>query len=252
MDEVDYSGSGINQEIRLEVRGSCLPGYVPYLSLVFKLLATTAILLLSGWVVYAIKATRSLHKPHNIFVANLLISGMITTLTGCMIASVMIVSFQLGVESFVGCFAYKIRLFPAHVNNMSFVIIATDKVFAIKYHFKHRRKMKPHVVTGVVVGAWLIALIPTAHSIAFDVSGYIEVPEYGTCLANGVAFLEAVVIFIMPIIFSPILTILLNAYLALKAYQVHKQINKEIRLAGAVDRSSEKMRVLKKKQNNIR
>jgi len=112
--------------------------------------------------------------------------------------------------------------------------------------------MKPHVVTGVIVGAWLIALIPTAHSIAFDVCGYIEVPEYGTCLANGVAFLEAVVIFIMPIIFSPFLTILLNAYLALKAYQVHKQINKEIRLAGAVDRSSEKMRVLKKKQNNIR
>jgi len=45
---MDYSGLGTNQEIDDE--GSVLPGYVPYLLLVLKLIATTVILLMSSWV----------------------------------------------------------------------------------------------------------------------------------------------------------------------------------------------------------
>ena len=252
MDEIANSGSGTNQEIQIDDRGSVLPDYVPYLSLVFKLVATTVILLLSGWVVYTTKVTRSLRKPHNIFFANLLVSGMITTLSGCLIASTMIISFQLGVESLSSCFAYKFRLFPAHVNNLSFMIITADKVFAIKYPFKYRRKMKPRVVAAVIAGSWLLALIPTTQTIIFDVSGYNQVDEYVTCLADGTAFLEAVIISITPLILSPMLAIILNIYLAIKAYQVHRQIDKETRLAGATDVPSERMRALKKKQSNIK
>ena len=99
IDEADYLGSGADQMI-----DDGFPGYV---SLVYKLVLTTLILL-SGWVHglhYTRKVTRRLHKPHNIFVANLLISDMITTLSGCMIACTMIISFQLGVESFISCIA---------------------------------------------------------------------------------------------------------------------------------------------------
>jgi len=252
MDEITFSGFGNNQDIQIDDQGSVLPGYVPYLSLVYKLIATTVILLLSGWVVFTIKVTKSLHKPHNIFVANLLISGMMTALSGCLIASTMIISFQLGVKSLVSCFAYKYRLLPLHVNNMSFMIIAADKVFAIKYPFKYRRKMKPRVVAAVVVGVWLIALIPTVQTIIFDISGYISKTEYGTCLADGTAFLEAVIIFITPIILSPILTIILNIYLAIKAHHIHRQIEKETKLAGTIDSPSERMTALKKKQSGIK
>ena len=56
--------------------GSATPGYVPYLYLMFSLIATTVILLLSGWVVYTVKTT-SLHKPYNTFVTNRLMSDMI-------------------------------------------------------------------------------------------------------------------------------------------------------------------------------
>jgi len=252
MDEIAFSGSGTNQDVQIDDQGSVLPGYVPYLSLMYKLITTTVILLLSGWVVFTIKATRSLHKPHNIFVANLLISGMIITLSGCLIACTMIISFQLGVESLVSCFAYKFRLLPAHVNNMSFMIIAADKVFAIKYPFKYRRKMKPRVVTAVIVGAWLLALIPTAQTIIFDVSGYVPQAKYGVCLADGTAFLEAVIIYITPLILSPILTIILNIYLAIKIHYIHRQIEKETRLAGSINSPSEQMIALKKKQSSIK
>jgi len=132
------------------------------------------------------------------------------------------------------------------------MIIAADKVFAIKYPFKYRRKMKPRVVTAVIVGAWLLALIPTAQTIIFDASGYNPNVEYGTCLADGTAFLEAVIIFITPLILSPILTVILNIYLAIKAHHVHKQIEKETRLAGTIDSPSERMTALKKKQSSIK
>ena len=81
---MDYSGSEINQE--MDDQGSVLPGYFPYLSLMFKITVTTVILLLSGWVVYTIKMTKSLHKPHNIFVANLLVSDMISALFVCVVS----------------------------------------------------------------------------------------------------------------------------------------------------------------------
>jgi len=88
---------------------------------------------------------------------------MIAPLIGCTVASAMIISYyQLGVESFIGCSTLRLYLLPAHVNNMSLVIIAADKVLAITSPFKHKRMMTPHVVAAVITGAWLLALIPTA------------------------------------------------------------------------------------------
>ena len=109
-----HSGSGTDQEI--DQQGSVLPGYVSYLSLVFELIVTTVILLLSGWVVYTIKTTRSYTSlTIIIFVANLLVSGMIATLASCLISSTMVISFQLGVESFIGCSAVKFLFLQSHV-----------------------------------------------------------------------------------------------------------------------------------------
>ena len=241
---MDYSGS---QTIE-EYQGSVLPEYVPYLSLVFKLIVTTVILLLSGWVVYTIKTTRSLHKPHNIFVANLLVSGMMAALVMSVLACIMMVGFQLGVESFITCVKFKWTIFPLHINNMSFVIIAADKAMAIRNPFKHKRMMTSRIIAAVIIGVWLLAVIPTTITIILDVDGYEEIPEYGTCVATGPAYLESIWIFIIPIIISPILTIVLNIYLSIKAYKVHKLIEKETRLSG----QSENITALRKKQRNIR
>ena len=67
----------------------------------------------------------------------------------------MIISFVCGVESFIGCYASKLRLIPFYVNNLSFVMIVADKVIAKRFSFKHKRMMTPHVVAAVVSAAWL-------------------------------------------------------------------------------------------------
>jgi len=133
MSVIDYSGSGTNYEI--DNQGSVLPGYAPYLCLAFKLIATMVNLLLAGWVVFTIKTTRSLHNSHNIFLANVLVSGMIFTLSG---TSIMMISYQLGAESPITCYTSKLRILPYDAHKMSFVMMAADKVIAVTFPFKHK------------------------------------------------------------------------------------------------------------------
>jgi len=243
--KMDYSGSGPNQE--MDDQGSVLPGYVPYLSLMFKIIATTMILLLSSWVVYTIKTTTSLHKPHNIFVANLLVSDMMTVMFLCIISSYLKISFQLEMEPYLSYRAIFIfRLFSSHVNNMSILIIAADKVLAITSPFKHKRMMSSRVISAVICGAWLLAVTPSTYSFV-NLGGLAEVPEYGDCLIEDSAQVEWLLVYVLPIFTSSTVAITLNVHLGIKAYQVRKEIDKEARLSG----QSKNIVALKKKQQNI-
>ena len=246
-------GSGVDQEIgQYQPDSGVLPGYVAYLVMLFQLLITTVDLLLASWVVYTIKTTRSLHKPHNIFVANLLITGMIITPLLCLISVPMIVSFQLGIDSFITCPLLKIALLLFQVNSMTFVVIAADKAIAITFPYKYKRIMTSRVVTAIIIGMWLIALIPTAITIFTNADGLIGVPEFGACIFRGTAYTEYLLTSIMPITMKSIFAIILNIYLAIVAYKVHKQIEKETRLSGSSRNQSGKMTALKKKQHDSR
>ena len=247
MSGISYSGSGTNQEI--DHQGSALPGYVSYLSLLFKMITTTVTLLLSGWVVYTIKTTRSLHKPYNIFVANLLVSGMIATLMHSLIVCTMLISYQLGMESVASCAMTTGALLPLQVNGMSFVIIAADKALAITSPYKYRRWMKPRVVAAIVTGSWLLAVIPTFYgALTFNDDAVISRPEYGVCAPVEDDSIVFVLIYTAPLAVQSFLAISLNAYLAKIAIQVHKQIEKETKLSG----ESAEVTALKKTQRNIR
>ena len=57
-----------------------LPAYLAYLSLGFKAIATTIIVLMAGWIIVTIKTTRSLQKIHNIYVAHLMAIDAISAL----------------------------------------------------------------------------------------------------------------------------------------------------------------------------
>jgi len=246
MSGISYTGSGTNQEMDQD---SVLPGYISYLSLLFKIITTTITLLLSGWVVYTIKITTSLHKPHNIFVANLLVSGMIATLLYSLIVCTMMISYHLGVESIASCTITNCVLLPIQVNGMSFVIIAADKVLAITSPYKYKRWMKPRVVAAIITGSWLLAVIPTALAIAtVRKDSIISAPQYGACVPAQDAYIRYVLAITVPTTVQSVLTISLNIYLAITAIQVHKQIEKETKLSG----ESAKVDALKKRQRNIR
>jgi len=91
-------------------------------------------MLLAGLVGYTMKATRSLDKPNNIFVANYI--GLICDVI------IRYINFyhhddQLGMEPFISCYLLRIKVPPVYVGNMSFVIIAVDKVIVVTFPFKN-------------------------------------------------------------------------------------------------------------------
>ena len=229
-----YSGLGNNEEMatsECKFEGFVLPGYFTYLSSVFRLITTAIILLIAGWVFYTIKITRSLHKPHNIFVANLMAADMMMALYACLSSTTMTLAFAVGEEDFASCNIHKVLYLPANVINCTYLTISLDKLFAITFPFKHMRMMTPRAIGCLIGGSWLLAAVPTVVGLICDPDGYTAVP-YGTCLASGYAFLEAALIYILPIILSSFLTIVINVFMAAKAYKIHKQIERETRLSG--------------------
>jgi len=227
MIKVYYSKLGPNQE--MDDPDSVLPGYFPYLSLSFKIIATIMILQLSGWVVYTIKATASLHKPYNIFVANVLVSDMVAALLIFTIQCSMMISYQLGVESFISCFAYRfVVLGPLLVNSFTIVTLAS-KVVVIVLPSMHKSMKTRHVITAIVSAAWLLAVIFATYLIKFDVDDILSVSEYGVCVFKQNDYIGALYVSI-PMAVVSFLTMILFIMLIIKALKAQTKAEKLSRI----------------------
>ena len=248
----EWSGSGL-EEITSGTTTSGsqdppLPVYLTYLSLGFKWTATTIISLMACWVFCTIKTTRSLHKPHNIFVASLMITSVISAVLTCLQSSLMMIGFVTGLGDFISCSIFKFLLLPANVIYFMYVVISVDKVIAIKFPFKHKKIMTSHVIGGIIIITWLFAIATSAH-VLFVTDGFTKVAQFGTCNSEGKSFIRNLLSHALPVFVSSVIAVVLNTYLAIKAYQVHKQIQEETRLSGA---TTSQVKVLKKKQATIK
>jgi len=188
-----YFESSINQQID-DGHGSVALGYAPYLSLTFNLITASVILLLSGWVVYTIKATTSLHKPYNIFVANLLVSDMVVAVLIFAIQCSMMISYQLEVELLTNCYAYKfVVLGPLLTNDFSILILICDRLIAMVFPSMYQRMMTRYVVVDIISGAWFLAVIPAiVYMAVFDDDNVLGVPEYGVCVFERNSYIKIV------------------------------------------------------------
>jgi len=66
----------------------------------------------------------------------------------------------------------------------------------------------------------------------FDDDGYVKVAQYGSCISAGSRFIETVFTYLLPIFTAAFLSLVLNIYLSIKAYQIQKKIEGETRLRG--------------------
>ena len=209
---------------------SILPEYLAYLSLGFKVIMTMMIFLMAGWVIVTIKTTRRLHKPHNIFVANLMITDMILALVNCVMSGIMTVGHIIETGDFITCNVYKFLVHPVLVIHFIFLMISVDKVMAIKFPLKYRKIMTVYVVTIIIAAVWIFSALISLHNL-FSNGDSNKVEKFGTCKI-GSAFIETILTYALPIFTESVVTISLNIFLAFKAYQVQKQIQKENRLSG--------------------
>ena len=185
-----YVTSSTNQEIE----DSVLPEYFPYLSLMFSLIATTVILLLSGWVVYTIRTKTSLYKPNSIFAANLLVSDMIVAVLIFIIQCSMMINYQFGVKLFLSCYAYKFAVLSLLlVINFSIAILVLDTLIAMLFPSMYQRMKTSYVAAAIVSAKWLLAVIlAIVYMVVFDCDDVLGVPGYGACVFERKTYIETV------------------------------------------------------------
>jgi len=181
----EMSGSGITQgKATPNHQAPDLTGYFPYLSIMFKFTATLIILVMAGWVVFTIKTSRKLHKPHNIFVAHLMITDNLSSLLNTFPTSAMIIRHVSGVGEFVTCRMYTFTvLVPLLVLRSMYLMITLDQVIAIAYPYKYRKIMKHHhVIIDSIAAAWLVPAALQLHT--FSNPGYVRIAQYGICISE--------------------------------------------------------------------
>ena len=252
-DEKLHEYSGSSQEfIATDEQSIQLPSYLAYLSLGGKTIATVVIMFMAGWIVLTIKTTRSLHKAHNVFVANLMATDAITALINLLLSGVMVIGYSTGMEDSIGCNVFRFSFFPVFVITCTYLMISIDKVITVTFPLRYHGIMKPQIVLAIIVTKWVAALILYTPYL-FIPKAFTKVAKFGMCISNNTANLVILMTDILPALLVSFLAIILNIYLTIKAYQVHKQIQEESKLSGYHCRDNNgQLEVLKKKQATIK
>ena len=252
LDQESGNGSGSNQlTTTTDGQNVYLPALLAYLSLGYKIATTLIVVLMAGWVIITIRATRSLHKIHNIFVAHLMATDIVAVLISVFLTGTMMIGHFTGVGDFISCPVFRFLLFPITIIHFTFVTISVDKVIAITFPLRHREIMKPRVVFGIISIKWILAVGISIRNL-FIPNGFTKVAQFGSCQSNDRGFLDTLITFVFPIFLACLLTVALNIYLTIKAYQIHKRIQEETKLSGGHRRNNEQLKALKEKEATIK
>ena len=253
LDQMSGDHSGSNQETTTtDDHTDHLPAYLAYLSLGFKAISTVIIVLMAGWIIVTIKTTRRLHKIHNIYVAHLMATDAIFALISLLLTGTMIIGYSTGIGDFIGCNVFHFMLFPIIVVSFTYVMISVDKVIAVTFPLRYREIMRPRVVFGIITTKWVLAIVLFTHNL-FNPNGFTKVAKFGVCPPNDrTTLFQAWMSRILPVFLACFLTVILNIYLTIKAYQVHQQIEEESKLSGGQSGDNDQLKALKKKQATIK
>ena len=144
LDEMSGDHSESNQETTTtDDHGIHLPTWLAYFSLGFKVISTVIIVLMAGWVLIAIKTTKSLQKIHNIFVANLMATDVILALTTLLLTGTIMIGSFTGMGYFIDCNVLRFSRFPVAIINFTLLMISVDQVIAITFPLRYPQIMKP-------------------------------------------------------------------------------------------------------------
>ena len=227
-----------------------LPAYLAYLSLAFKIISMVIIMLMACWVILTIKTTKSLHKTHNIYVAYLMAIDVMIVFIGTLLSGAMMIGYFTGLGDSIGCNVFVFMLYPAGIVYFTFLVMSMDKVIAITFPFKHHEIMKPRVVFGIIVVKHILVVLINVRNLFAD--GYTKVAQFGTCTRNYSGLLENLITFTIPIFLTCLITVFLDVYLTIKAYQIRKQIQVQNKLSGGHSGENNQVKTLRKKEANIR
>ena len=246
----DHSGSdrGTNTADNLTF---LLPAYLAYLSLGFKVISTVIIVLMAGWVIITIRTTRSLHKIHNIYVAYVMFIDAMYAFIFTLFSGAMMIGYFTGVGDFISCNVVIFMLYLTGISYLTFLLMSVDKVMAVTFLFKHRELMKPRVVCGILVTKHILIVMVYVKYLFAPSGTFTKTAQFSMCTIEDQR-VEDFIVLIIPMFLASVITISLDVYLTIKAYQVRKQIEEENKLSGGHTEDNAQLKALKKKNADIK
>ena len=169
-----------------------------------------------------------------------------------LLSGAMTIGYFTGVGDVVSCNVFMFMLYPGGIIYLTFLAMSIDKVMAITFPFKHRELMKPRVVCGILVAEHLLMVMIHARYL-YDPNGFIKLAQFGTCIyAHDFGFLEFMLTIVIPVFLTCLITVCLDVFLTIKAYQIHKKIQEGSKLSGGNSRDNDQLKALKRKEAKIK
>ena len=207
-----------------------IPAYVDYLILVCRLAITAFIIFMGSLVISTILKTRSLHNVHNILIVNLMAADMVLIVVYSFQNIGMTVSYILGAQDPFRCDVFQFSLFPVMVIMFTFIMLSVEKFIAIKYALRYKAIVTHRRVYRAIAASWVIALLFRLVGLIRELIvgvEHVKLSRLGLCLRNVGSFIDVIFSATIPIFLAFFITIILDIYLSIKAYQVYKRIQKE-------------------------
>ena len=204
--------------------------YVTFAVIVFRLASTMFIIGMANMIISTILQTRSLHNIHNILIGNLMVADIVTAIAYTFQTTGMMISYIIGIQDPFRCDVLYFTLFPIIIIMYTFVMLSVEKFIAIKYALRYKAIVTHRRVYQAIATSWIIALLFRFMRLAYELivgSEYDKSPQFGSCSIKQRSALITVFTTIIPLLFAFLITIILDTYLSIKAYQIYKRIHEE-------------------------
>ena len=210
--------------------GVSIPEYVDYVSLLYRFTSTAFIIGMGSLVISTILKTRSLHNVHNILIINLMVTDIVTIVVYAFQNIGMTGSYLIGIQDPFRCDVFTFSLFPFYVIIYTFVMLSVEKFIGYKYALRYKAIVTHGKVYRAIGSGWIITLLLNFIGLIYEITAgaeYDKSSRFGSCFPKQSSFLLNLFAIIMPIMLSFFITIALDVYLSIKAYQMYKKIQKE-------------------------
>ena len=142
----------------------------------------------------------------------------------------MTLSYISGAHDPFRCEIFQFFLFPVMVVMYTFVMLSVEKFIAIKYALRHRAIVTHARVYRAIAAGWITAVLCKFIKLIYELLvgvEYDKLPRVGLCLQIRVSIIDLLFGVTIPVFLAFFITIPIDVYLSIKAYQVYKTIQKE-------------------------
>ena len=207
---------------------SDVPLVATYLKILLLLVTMPAIIIPAVVIIHIIRKTEELHTKYCLFLVNLFISDILTTIRYCFEIFIMILCL-LNIRIHVSDVAYTVISIPRVATQYCFVLLAIDRVVGVAFPYRYRNIMKLRVVYALIASVWIIAAVLLIFT-TFLGQPHLVWP-FGIFVfpSNRTG---AITLYVLPQVVSTILIVGTNVYLYRAIIQSKKKLENNLKLSG--------------------